>query len=68
MKTNNGVGAARCPMCGAPMKSMKPMNLNAMPMQAPATPAERGAGKLAPAPPTVPAPSPANKTQKKVSN
>ncbi len=59
---------AKCPSCGGPMNVAKPPSVNAMPLQKPATPAERGAGNLAPAPARWPAPSPANKTQKKVSN
>lgn len=59
---------AKCPACGGPMNYAKPPSPNALPLQKPATPAERGAGQLAPGEARVPAPSPANKTQKKVSN
>lgn len=63
-----GVRDARCPYCGAPPRSAKPLSAHGLPSAAPLTPAERGAGKLAPGVPTVPKPTAANKTQPKVSN
>jgi hypothetical protein len=46
-----------CPVCDAPMKTAKPPAAEAVPSQTPATPAERGAGKLSPWEATVPKPS-----------
>lgn len=57
----DSVAVARCTYCGGPAGSTllpKGRYLD-LPAQ---TPGERGAGKLAPDAPTVPVPSPANKT------
>lgn len=62
-----GVRDARCPYCGAPMKAMKPVNLNAVPAMMPDTAAQRG-GVTESNKPRVPAPSVSTKAAGHVSN
>lgn len=62
-----GVRDAKCPACGAPMRSMKPANVNAVPALRPDTPSERG-GVVESNKPRLPKPSASTKSKPHVSN